>query len=528
MRRMTAGGDSRLLDDYGQAASLWNLLRHAPHWGTYVIAGTMVRRSVGLRTQFLRHAESQTDIPAHLVQVVSAVKAIAKGPALPGGFFLARAVLHASREYRWFAMLEQDPSPRNCVLFGADIVQSAQRCRRFVVICDSAQQLSEPLRSIAEAVHVTAKSLEPEIARPVSGEPAVNARHPNPKRTATIFVVLGAVVLGGSFLFLKIAERTSWHTVVTLTGEQRRLALPDGTAVHLNTQSVLRYRFSDTMRAVELRSGEAWFRVTHEARPFVLLANDTSIRDIGTEFSARVYENGNVETRVAQGAIGFGYWQPSGSLQTLWSGPELPVRYTVRVAEGYIANNDRGQLSVLSVGAAEIERRDAWRQGKLSFIGIALGGAVSEFNRYNHNKIEIVDAALQSVVLSGGDYTARDPERFLSALLHVNPVRISVVDSRSGAGLVYKLRQATGPLDNPLFGARLDEVALAFNLCNERPQLVVEGAARSASVRLPIDLDQPDEFIKALTKSRVVQIRRDGDRVFITSNAPQTPGAARN
>jgi ferric-dicitrate binding protein FerR (iron transport regulator) len=272
------------------------------------------------------------------------------------------------------------------------------------------------------------------------------------------------------------------------------------------------------VRALELVSGEARFRVAHEARPFVLLANNTSVRDIGTEFTTRVHTNGSVEVRVIEGEIGLSYRERAGPLQTLLSGTRIPVGYSLRVRAGYIANNDRGKLSVTAAAISEIERRDAWRQGKLSFVGSALGEAVSEFNRYNRTKIEIADAALESLILSGGDYKARDPERFLSALLHVKPVRISLVDLKNGQGIVYKLRQAPGPQENPLYGARLDEIALAFNLCNEKPRIVVEGAAQSAAVKLPIDLDRPDDFISALVRSRAVEVRRDGDRVVITAN----------
>jgi ferric-dicitrate binding protein FerR (iron transport regulator) len=153
----------------------------------------------------------------------------------------------------------------------------------------------------------------------------------------------------------------------------------------------------------------------------------------------------------------------------------------------------------------------------LSFEGAPLGEVARELNRYNRSKIEILDRNLVSLMLGTGNYPVRKPEQFLGDLLHVHPLRISVIHREGGEGIAYQLQEGTGPENNPLYGARLDEIALAFNLFNERPHFVVEENARGAAVNLNINLKRPDEFIRALERSGAVKVTRQGDRVVIES-----------
>src|SRR4030095_15077161 len=81
---------------------------------------------------------------------------------------------------------------------------------------------------------------------------------------------LALVVIGGAFV-TSSAPWKSWSSPAyqTAVGEQRSIALEDGSVVELNTHSRLRTQFSGTLRAVELVQGEAIFRVAKDAqRPF--------------------------------------------------------------------------------------------------------------------------------------------------------------------------------------------------------------------------------------------------------------------
>ena len=54
-------------------------------------------------------------------------------------------------------------------------------------------------------------------------------------------------------------------TYATARAEQRVLQLPDGSVLHLNTDSAATVRFSGTERVVSVERGQAYFEVMHEA-----------------------------------------------------------------------------------------------------------------------------------------------------------------------------------------------------------------------------------------------------------------------
>ena len=86
-------------------------------------------------------------------------------------------------------------------------------------------------------------------------------------------------------------------------GEQRTIALPDGSTVELNARSSLRVHLTDRQRDVALLEGQALFRVAKDAqRPFVVRAGDAQVRAVGTEFDVYRKESETVVT-VVEGRV---------------------------------------------------------------------------------------------------------------------------------------------------------------------------------------------------------------------------------
>lgn len=96
------------------------------------------------------------------------------------------------------------------------------------------------------------------------------------------------------------------HTISTPLGSEFELILPDGTNVWLNAGSSITYptRFSGAYREIKL-SGEAYFDVTkNKDKPFVVDANGTQIKVLGTQFNVHAYQNEKtVKTTLVAGAI---------------------------------------------------------------------------------------------------------------------------------------------------------------------------------------------------------------------------------
>jgi hypothetical protein len=96
------------------------------------------------------------------------------------------------------------------------------------------------------------------------------------------------------------------NTISTPLGSEFELLLPDGTKVWLNAGSSITYptRFSGTYRAIKLL-GEAYFDVAkNKDQPFVVDANGTQIKVLGTQFNVHAYQNEEtVKTTLVAGAI---------------------------------------------------------------------------------------------------------------------------------------------------------------------------------------------------------------------------------
>jgi transmembrane sensor len=180
-------------------------------------------------------------------------------------------------------------------------------------------------------------------------------------------------------------------TYATTVGEIRRLVLPDGSVVELNTRSKIRIDFDARRRDVHLDRGEAFFTVARDAaRPFRVSSHAAQIRAIGTRFSV--------------------YRQPSRTLVTVLEGI-VAVQPETSPAQGAIELTAGHQVSVeadpdhASAGARAVPvdaaRATSWRQHRLIFDNQPLSAVVAEFNRYNRQQLVLEDAALAAEGISG-------------------------------------------------------------------------------------------------------------------------------
>lgn len=88
-------------------------------------------------------------------------------------------------------------------------------------------------------------------------------------------------------------------------GEEYHLVLPDGTEVWLNAATSLQFplAFTGEQRLVKV-SGEAYFKVAPDAaHTFVVNANGTAIKVLGTEFNTRCYPGEPAATALVSGKV---------------------------------------------------------------------------------------------------------------------------------------------------------------------------------------------------------------------------------
>jgi transmembrane sensor len=132
-------------------------------------------------------------------------------------------------------------------------------------------------------------------------------------RSNLIGVAAGIAVLAAGALIWRATQRgpdapapmIAAQTFETGVGETDSLRLPDGTRVVLAPGSRLGFAsdYGSKTRRVELL-GEALFDVAHDdARPFSVLAGTATIRDIGTTFTVRHFDEANIEVAVTRGSV---------------------------------------------------------------------------------------------------------------------------------------------------------------------------------------------------------------------------------
>ncbi len=227
-----------------------------------------------------------------------------------------------------------------------------------------------------------------------------------------------AVAAGGLFVS-RVGSTPDDNLFATRVGEQRSVALEDGSVVHLNTASAAIIVVTETQRYVELRSGEAYFTVAKDPdRPFVVRAGDTEVRALGTQFNVRRQASlatvTVVEGRVAVSQTGSAALAPSK--KTGAEGPTLELSAGQQVSVGSAVGSARTE-------DVKAEKVVAWTERRLVFEGETLADIVAEFNRYNFNRLEVNDPAIASIRLSAV-FGSNDPESLLEYLSTMDVVDI--------------------------------------------------------------------------------------------------------
>ncbi|SKB95528.1 FecR family protein [Dyadobacter psychrophilus] len=145
-----------------------------------------------------------------------------------------------------------------------------------------------------------------EIQKPAAREIEFTPNTAQRKFPVTVWaaaIVTLALLAFGWFHF-QSTKSTETQRIAT-TNNTSDSVLPDGTKVFLNYNSSLTYpaNFNGDLRTVSLQ-GEAFFDVKPDAaHPFVIDANGTEIRVLGTSFNVKAYKEAPVRVDVSTGKV---------------------------------------------------------------------------------------------------------------------------------------------------------------------------------------------------------------------------------
>ncbi len=149
------------------------------------------------------------------------------------------------------------------------------------------------------------------------------------------------------------AKKQEFNTLIVPRGGEYRITLSDGTKVHLNSESELRYpvNFNKRSREVYLK-GEAYFEIAKSSnRPFYVIADDIKIKQYGTAFNVNNRNSQYINIALVH-----------GSISVLTNNEKR--EYLLKPSQ--LAEYERNSRSV-SVRTVDVEPIVAWNEGKFIF-----------------------------------------------------------------------------------------------------------------------------------------------------------------
>lgn len=186
------------------------------------------------------------------------------------------------------------------------------------------------------------------------------------QRVAAILFIPLLIAFGMQNLKPRPVEIAQMIEVKTNPGMTTTVHLPDGSIVHLNSESKLSYpSFFDTDKRKVALQGEAFFEVQKDPEHGFVIStpHETKIEVLGTSFNVEAFEkDAFVATTLIEGKVRFDYMKDRQSAAVLMKpGQKLT----------YDSSSSKVQL-IETNGASEI----AWKDGKIVFQATPLPEAL--------------------------------------------------------------------------------------------------------------------------------------------------------
>jgi ferric-dicitrate binding protein FerR (iron transport regulator) len=198
-----------------------------------------------------------------------------------------------------------------------------------------------------------------------------------------------AILLLGfaTVLYQYLRKPNGLETIATAYAQQESIELPDGSIVKLNSGSEIKFpkNFSDSARYVVL-TGEAYFEVTHDERPFYVNTGNAQIRVLGTKFGIWA-RDAQTRVTVREGRV---------ALRALEMPPATAVELTANQTSICRQQNPPEPPRTSDAGHLL-----GWLEGKVVFDQTSLAEVAAELQRVYNVTIELTDLKLGMHTITG-------------------------------------------------------------------------------------------------------------------------------
>ncbi len=221
-------------------------------------------------------------------------------------------------------------------------------------------------------------------------------------------------------------------------GGKSNITLPDGSTVHLNAGSKLKYSKNFGVNSRELYlEGEGLFEVEKHKFPMTVHTSHIDINVLGTVFNIKSYsEEENIETTLLRGSIRVEtpneennnpiYLKPNEMLVFNKKNSEIAVNEKLKNTSDQQSNNPRKEDNQLKkiykiTSNVDVNASIAWKDGKYVFTGETLAELAKILERKFDINFSFENDEMKSLTYSGtiGDYPI---EQVLEALSLTSPV----------------------------------------------------------------------------------------------------------
>lgn len=195
-------------------------------------------------------------------------------------------------------------------------------------------------------------------------------------------------------------------------GQKLRLELSDGSKVILNAGSVITYpkQFSAPSREISL-TGEAYFDVQPDRKPFIIHSGKVSTRVLGTSFNVNAAEPGKISVTLVEGSVMIS--RSDGDSALLKPNQQAVVADN----QGIVIRN------------VDVYRYISWKDNTIYFEETTLKEAVEVLERWYNADINVTNKKLLGCKITG-QYRNESLENVLKSFQFLLKVDYSIGEDR--------------------------------------------------------------------------------------------------
>jgi len=199
------------------------------------------------------------------------------------------------------------------------------------------------------------------------------------------------------------------QTIYVPKSGEYELVLADGSKVFLNSESQLTFPsyFDGNTRRVEL-TGEAYFEVEKDGRPFIIQTPDLSIEVLGTSFNVNAYQaNPYINTTLVEGSIRIHL-------------PKKEESFLLKPEHNFRLDKLSDEISVQRVNT---DIYTAWIKGEFMFRNQPLTEIFAQLERWYDFKIVYENSNIAKMRFSGSAEKVRPLNYLLNQIQAVTDIQ---------------------------------------------------------------------------------------------------------